>query len=192
MRASEFITEAHHSRMLTWKLGTWTVHIDSHAFVSLPERDIALHDFVNILTFACKYVPELKDIPRGKGAYFQDTNTLVSLYLRRSQHYPSEITVETALGPNMKPKPPLFRRSVPPPDYQDTDDMKRTAVSMRDRTMTHGRDKVSQDIEDLIPTIEKHLAAHEYTPDMPSPSPSMPALNRADRRTLQKYLRKQK
>ena len=137
MRAQEFITEAHHHRIASQELGQWTVHIDSHALVTIADRDIQLGDVINILTFACKYVPELKTIPRGKGAYFQDTNSLVSIYIRRSEHYPNELTLETVLGPKMAPSPPLFRRSVPPTprDLQDTPSLRASKAAMRKHTL---------------------------------------------------------
>jgi hypothetical protein len=182
MRASEFITEAHHHRIGSQEIGQWTVHIDSHALVTIADRDIQLGDVINILTFACKYVPELKTIPRGKGAYFQDTNSLVSIYIRRSEHYPNELTLETVLGPKMTPSPPLFRRSVPPTpqDLQDTPSLRASKAAMRKHTQAQGRDAVSQDIEGMMPAIK------DYSARRSAAAPEVP-LNREQRRALNKY-----
>lgn len=181
MRATEFTTEAHHYRMATQQIGLWTVHIDSHAFVTIADRDIPLGDVVNILTFACKYVPELSTIPRGKGAYFQDTNTLVSIYIKRSANYPNELTLETVLGPNMKPSAPLFRRPVPPHDMPDNSTIKAGKAAMRRRTQSSGRDAVSQDIEGLMPAIKTNTNRI---------APAEVPLNRQQRRALNKYQQK--
>ena len=183
MRADEFLNEAHHHRIITRQIGTWTVHIDTHLIATIADRDIVVGDVVNILSFACRYVPELKTIPLGKGAYFQDTNTLVSLYLKRSQHYPNEITLETVLSPTQAPTPPLFRRSVPQHDMPDTPKIKAGKEMMRQYTQTLGRDAVSQDLETLAPKIN---AKQYYT----APETEVP-LNREQRRALNKYLRKQ-
>lgn len=184
MRAQEFVTEAHHHRIGSQEIGQWTVHIDSHALVTIADRDIQLGDVVNILTFACKYVPELKTIPRGRGAYFQDTNTLVSVYIRRSEHYPNELTLETVLSPNMKPSAPLFRRPVPPTpqDMQDTPALKAQKAAMRRDTQAQGRDAVSQDIEGMMPDIRAYAAR---------PRSAEAPLNREQRRALNKYLPKE-
>lgn len=181
MRAEEFITEAHHHRMGTQQIGQWTVHVDTHALVSAADRDIATGDMVNIAEFAFKYVPELKTIPRGKGAYFQDTNTLISLYIKRSANYPNEFTIETVLGPDMRPSPPLFRRSVPPtPEWmQDTPKDKAARAAMRRDTRALGRDAVSQDIEGMMPQIRNYSLKKSMSTEVP--------LNREQRRALKKY-----
>lgn len=179
MRAQEFVNEAHHYRIGSQEIGQWTVHIDSHALVTIAHRDIQLGDVINILTFACKYVPELKTIPRGKGAYFQDTNSLISIYIRRSEHYPNELTLETVLEPSMRPSPPLFRRPVPPTpqDLQDTPELRANKAAMRKHTQAQGRDAVSQDIEGMMPGIR------DYAIRKSAAAPEVP-LNREQRRAL--------
>ncbi len=56
MRAKEFVTEAHHYRMATQKMGNWKVHLDSHAVVTMADRDIDSGSVINILGFACRNV----------------------------------------------------------------------------------------------------------------------------------------
>lgn len=191
MKVKDIITEAHHSILITEKIGKWTVHIDSHALASIPERNVSLGDVVNILNFFCKYVPEIDTIPRGKGAYVQDTNTLISLYIRRSKNYPTELILETVLSPSMKPSPPLFRRSVPPTpdDMKDSPELKSTMAATRRQTLTRGRDAVSQDLETLKPKINAMKLSKQY--DSPQ-SNSEPPLNREQRRAMAKMMRKQK
>ena len=185
MRAREFTTEAHHYRMTTQRMGYWKVHLDSHAVVTIADREIDSGSVMNILEFACRNVPELKTIPLGKGAYFQDTNTLISLYLKRSDHYPDEITLETVLSSDMRPTPPLFRRSVPPTprNMQDTARMKANKQAMKQKTQALGRDVVSQDIESMMPDLKAAM-------NQP-PAPDAP-LNREQRRAWNKYLQKNK
>jgi len=185
MRAREFTTEAHHYRMATQKMGNWKVHLDSHAVVTMADRDIDSGSVINILGFACRNVPELGTIPLGKGAYFQDTNTLISLYLKRSDHYPDEITLETVLSPDMRPTPPLFRRPVPPAprDMQDNALVRANKQAMKQKTQARGRDAVSQDIESMMPTLKASM-------NQP-PAPDAP-LNREQRRAWSKYLQKNK
>jgi hypothetical protein len=191
MKITEIITEAHHHRMGSSQIGQWMVHIDTHAFVTLSSRNVSVGDAMNILNFACKYVPELKTIPRGKGAYFQDTNSLISLYLKRSKDYPMDITLETVLDSSMKPTPPLFRRPVPPTpeDMQDTPNMKAGAELMRQQVQAKGRDAVSQDIEGMMPAMNAYRAGQEHKPD---PDYVVEPQNREQRRAFDKYLRKKR
>lgn len=168
MKSYEFLKEAHHSIVATSKIGPWNVQIDSHAMVTLPERDISVATFSNIITHMC-FMPNLLDsIPIGRGAYFQDTNSLVSLYLTRVGG--DTIRVETALSPDMKPKPPLFRRPVPVSTIKSSKKDKEAAKLIRAKTLSHGRDAVSQD-------FEKNMS----TP-----------LNREQRRSMQKRIRRSK
>ena len=183
MRAREFVTEAHHYRMATQQMGPWTVHIDSHAFVTMADRSISPGDVVNMLSFACRSVPEIKTIPRGKGAYFQDTNTMISIYIKRSDSYPNELTLETVLPPEMAPTPPLFRRPVPPHDMRDTPLIKSGQQAMRQKIQSVGRDAVSQDVESMMPAMQASM-------NQP-PAPDAP-LNREQRRAWSKYLQKNK
>lgn len=191
MKVNEIITEAHHSIIASDKIGKWTVHIDSHAFVSISHRGVSLGDVVNILTFFCKYIPEIDTIPRGKGAYIQDTNTLVSLYIRRSKSYPTDLTLETVLSPSMKPSPPLFRRSVPPPteDMIDSPELKSMMAATRRETTARGRDAVSQDFEALKPKIDALRLSKQNNTFQPN---AEPPLNREQRRAMAKMMRKQK
>ena len=183
------IIEAHHSRLITHQMGDWTVHFDSHLMATIPDRRIPLADVVNIISYACLLVPELKTIPRGKGAYFQDTNTLISIYIRRNQHYPNELTVETVLSPDMRPTPPLFRRSVPPHDMKVPKGHDKMMDYYHKKSQQYGRDAVSQDLENQ----KFGQNQTDLRPEMLSPEALdvlRSRLNREQRRTLDKYLKK--
>jgi hypothetical protein len=190
MKITEIITEAHHSRLVTHKMGDWTVHFDSHLMATIPDRQIPLEDVVNITTYAClRYADELRTIPRGKGAYFQDTNTLISIYIRRNQHYPNEITVETVLSPDMKPTPPLFRRPIPSHGLTIDKQHQKTMDYYRQQTQARGRDAVSQDLE----TAKFGQGPREMKPELMSKEEldiMRQKMNREQRRMLDKYLRK--
>lgn len=170
MRANEFITEAHHSILYTMSLGPWRVLVDSHAVVSMVARNVSLIDFSNIITYACVYPDVAATIPLGKGAYVQDINTMVSIYLHRLSE--NEIRVETVLGPDMKPKPPLFRRSVPntgnkkiQPKFQQMQ------AKLAQDIQLHGRDAISQKISAVAP---------------------LSSMNRADRRAFDRFRKRKK
>ena len=168
MRANEFITEAHHSILKTMTIGQWRVLIDSHAVVSMAARNVSPITFSNIITYACIYPDVAATIPIGKGAYVQDTNTLVSVYLHRLSE--NEIRVETVLGPDMKPKPPLFRRSVP-----NTNNVK------LDPKFLNGQNKLAQDIQQYgRDDISKRISA--VAPIL--------NLNRADYRKFQRLMKR--
>lgn len=173
MRASEFITEAHHSILKTITIGAWKVQIDSHAFVSMTARGVSPLDFSNIVTYACIYPDIVDTIPIGKGAYFQDVNTMISVYLHRLGE--REIRVETVLGPDMKPKPPMFRRPVPINKMALDPKIKQGQEWMAKRINQQGpegRDNVSKEIEtDIAPIMN---------------------LNRADRREFMRKLKRKK
>lgn len=155
MRANEFIVEAHHSIMKIITIGKWKVHLDSHAFVSMAARGISILDFSNIVTYACIFPDIVATIPIGKGAYFQDTNTMISVYLYRLGE--NEIRVETVLGPDMKPKPPMFRRPVPVNTKKEDPKIKQGQERMAKRIQQYGpdgRDIVSKEIEtDVTPWL---------------------------------------
>jgi hypothetical protein len=168
MKIQEILTEAHHSILVTMPIGPWKVQIDTHAYATLPARDIPLENFTNMISYMC-YLPDvLPTIPVGRGAYFQDTNTAISIYVTRVAN--NVIRVETVLDRTMKPKQPLFRRSVPAPDMKNIKPV--DYGSIRDAVKTQGRDAVSQD-------MEKNL------------QPLMP-VNRAERRKFSKVMRRLK
>lgn len=173
MRAIEFIVEAHHSIIKTMTIGPWQVQIDSHAFVSMVARGVSPLDFSNIVTYACVYPDIVDTIPIGKGAYFQDVNTMISVYLHRLGE--NEIRVETVLGPDMKPKPPMFRRPVPVNTTKLDPKIKQGQDALAKRIQQHGpegRDVVSKEIEtDVTPWLN---------------------LGRAERRALNRKLKRKK
>jgi hypothetical protein len=172
MRAKEFITEAHHSILKTLRIGPWIAHIDSHAVVSMTTRNISPLDFSNIVTYACMFPNILDTIPIGKGAYFQDVNTMISVYLHRLSV--DEIRVETVLSPSMKPTPPMFRRPVPISNRKLDPKVKQAQEKMAQRIQQYGpdgRDIVSQEISTLTPVLN---------------------LNRADRREYSRFVKRKK
>jgi len=156
MRASEFITEAHHFIIDQWKSGEWTVKLSSHAVVSLPERGQKT-DIYTIVDFICKQTTGPKNIQKGKGACFYDTTSKNALWISRSKAYPWEITVETLFGPEMKLPQPLFYVDVPNSIRQDNDPMDPHINKILDlignQVKDRGRDAVSAELE----TIGKFL-----------------------------------
>ena len=170
MRANEFITEAHHSILKTMTIGQWRVLIDSHAVVSMAARNVSPIDFSNIITYACIYPDVAATIPLGKGAYVQDINTMVSVYLHRLSE--NEIRVETVLGPDMKPKPPLFRRSVPNTINKNVGaKFQQSQDKMAQAVQKYGRDVVSQKMSTYAPLL---------------------SMNRADRRAIMRSAKRKK
>ena len=169
MRATEFVTEAHHSILKVMQMGQWRVHIDSHAMVSAAARGVDAADFSNIISYATHIPNTLSTIPVGKGAYFQDVNTMISVYIHRLGQ--DELRVETVLGPDMSPKPPMFRRPVPAHNLKVEPSLKQAQAAMRKQTQQHGRDYVSQKLADVKPIIN---------------------MNRADRRAFKRMTKKNK
>jgi len=168
MRIKEILTEAHHSIILTMPIGPWKVQIDSHAYATLPARNIPLENFTNMISYMC-YLPDvLPTIPVGRGAYFQDTNTAISIYVTRVAD--NVVRVETVLDRTMKPKQPLFRRPVPAPDMKNLKPVDYSAIKAD--VQARGRDAVSQDLEKTLQPI---------TP-----------VNRAERRKFAKVMRRLK
>ena len=149
MKVHEIINEAHHSILASFPAGPWKVEIDSHAMVSQVDRNIPLHIFTAIITYMCSLPDVLPTIPVGRGAYFQDTNTRISIYVTRTAD--KTIRVETVLSPAMMPKAPLFRRPVPAwqPKSRQPDDLAPMQADIKAR----GRDAVSQDLEQLKPLM---------------------------------------
>jgi hypothetical protein len=149
MKVHEIINEAHHSILASFPAGPWKVEIDSHAMVSQVDRNIPLHIFTAIITYMCSLPDVLPTIPVGRGAYFQDTNTRISIYVTRTAD--KTIRVETVLSPAMMPKSPLFRRPVPAwqPKGRQPDDLAPMQADIKAR----GRDAVSQDLEQLKPLM---------------------------------------
>ena len=149
MKVHEILNEAHHSILTSFLAGPWKVEIDSHALVSRAERNIPLHTFTAIITYMCSLPDVLPTIPVGRGAYFQDTNTRISIYVTRTAD--KTVRVETVLSPSMRPKAPLFRRPVPAwqPKVHKPDDLAPMQADIKAR----GRDAVSQDLEQLKPLM---------------------------------------
>lgn len=166
MRAFEFITEAHHHIYKVVQVGPWAVHFDSHAEASRIDRQVSQHDVNNILIHACNQPETLSTIPQGRGAYYQDVNTRVSLYLHRLG--PDSIRFETVLDASLTPNPPMFRRAVPPHGQKPSVKSRNMDAALRDYTQKKGRDALSQ--------------AMQNTQDAPP-------LNREQRRMLDKKFR---
>jgi len=169
MRASEFITEAHHSILKTITIGPWRVQIDTHAVVSMASRGVSPIDLSNIITYACVFPDIAATVPIGKGAYFQDINTMVSVYFHRLGE--NEIRIETVLGPDMKPKPPLFRRSVPTTNRKVDAKFQQNQSIMAQDVQKYGRDAISQKISAIAPVL---------------------SMNRADRRAFDRSIKRKK
>lgn len=169
MRSCEFISEAHHSILATRQIGPWNVHIDTHAIASQASRGIDLADFTNIITHACFLPNTLNTIPVGKGAYFQDLNTRISIYIYRLGN--DELRIETVLGPDMKPKPPMFRRAVPSHNIKIDPRVNPAQNAVAQVAQQHGRDYVSQHLSDLAPIAN---------------------MNRTDRRAFNRLMKKKK
>jgi hypothetical protein len=94
---------------------------------------------------------------------------MVSVYLHRLSE--NEIRVETVLGPDMKPKPPMFRRPVPSSNKKTTRVMQQNLDHMARQAQQHGRDAVSQKLAAWAP----------YT-----------NLNRANRRAVDRVIKRKK
>jgi hypothetical protein len=158
MRAKEITQKpkAHHSILMTLPCGAWKAQLDSHAYVTIPYRGIPLEKFVNIINHMCAYPDVLPTIPIGRGAYFQDTNSKISVYVTRIST--DTIRIETVLDPSMRPKPPLFRRPVPA--WQPTGKRLDPAVakSLQAQTQAQGRDAASQQAELMKPLIPVNRA----------------------------------
>ena len=166
MRANEFISEAHHSILNTVTRGPWSVQIDTHAVASMASRGVSPSDFSDIVNYACKAPDTLNTIPIGKGVYFQNINNMVSVYILRLSE--NEIRVETVLGPDMKPKPPMFRRPIPSTTRKPSPRMQQNLDYMARQAQELGRDAVSQKLA------------------------TIPNLNRADRRALSRASKRKK
>ena len=149
MKVHEILLEAHHSILTTFPAGPWKVEIDSHATVSLADRNIPLHKFTAMITYMCSLPDVLPTVPVGRGAYFQDTNTRISIYVTRTAD--KTVRVETVLSPTMAPKAPLFRRPVP--DWQPKGRKPNDLPAMQADIKARGRDAVSQDLEQLRPLM---------------------------------------
>lgn len=171
MRINEILTEAHHGILMTLPFGPWKVQLDSHAYATIPYRKIPLESFIGIVSYMCSLPDVLPTIPIGKGAYFQDTNTAISIYVTRVAE--NVVRVETVLDRTMKPKQPLFRRPVP--HWEPEPGVKRTdpkvMQAMQKLAQERGRDAVAQDAELIQP---------------------LTMMNRAQRREFEKKLRRSK
>jgi hypothetical protein len=94
---------------------------------------------------------------------------MVSVYLHRLSE--NEIRVETVLGPDMKPKPPLFRRLVPNTNIKVDAKIQQGQAKMAQDIQQQGRDAVSQKISALAPVL---------------------SMNRADRRAFDRSIKRKK
>jgi hypothetical protein len=169
VRANEFISEAHHSILNTVTRGPWSVQIDTHAVASMASRGVSPSDFSDIVNYACKAPDTLNTIPIGKGAYFQNINNMVSVYILRLSE--NEIRVETVLGPDMKPKSPMFRRPIPSTTRKTSPIMQQNLDYMARQAQQYGRDAVSQKLATIAPYSN---------------------LNRADRRAFNRVVKRKK
>ncbi len=170
MKILEIIQEAHHSIINTIKMGRWTVHLDSHAMVSVAHKGVSLEHFSNIISYSCFLPNVYETVPIGKGVFFQDVNTMISIYVHRLAE--NELRVETVLPPSEIPKPPMFRRPVPITDQKPTSKITKSMNAMRAASQERGRDAVSQDLEKLAPIYQN--------------------LNREERRKMYKMMRRSK
>jgi len=168
---------AHHSIMTTVTIGPWQVQLDTHALASRvdPQRAVPQHEFVAIMISACNTPGTLDTIPLGRGAFFQDTNTRVSLYFKRLDQH--TLRLETVLGADQQPKPPLFRRAVSPwqPNAQRVQQQQAIDQQLAQRVQQQGRDSLSQDLEQAKPSLDMYQS-----------------LNRQDRRAFDRMWIKQK
>jgi hypothetical protein len=169
MKISEIITEAHHSILTTINIEPWRVQIDTHAFANMAARGISLRNFTSIVSYACTFPDILDTIPIGKGAFFQDINTMISVYLHRLSE--NEIRVETVLSPDMKPKPPMFRRPVPIDNRKDDPKIQRKQAFIAQKVQQQGVDAVSQKLSTIGP---------------------ISTMNRANRREFSRFLKRKK
>jgi len=145
MKITEIISEAHHSILSKTKIGPWTVHLDSHALVSVAHKGVPLEDFSNIITYSCLAPDVYQKVPIGKGVFFQDVNTMISIYVTRLSE--TDLRVETVLPKSEIPKPPMFRRPVPFHGIKRPEKVDRSLRYMRAASLDRGRDAVSQDME---------------------------------------------
>jgi hypothetical protein len=167
MRIKEILTEAHHSIVKTLRIGPWQVQLDSHFLVSVAHKGIDIKTATSIVTYSALQPDIYQTVPVGKGVFYQDVNTMISIYVHRVNQ--NTIRVETVLPPSEIPKPPMFRRPVPPNETPRNPDVDRAVDYIRKQSQLKGRDAVSQEIEKIKPYID---------------------LNRAQRRKLYKPIRK--
>lgn len=149
MRIKEILTEAHHSIVKTLQIGPWQVQVDSHFLVSLAHKGVDIKTATSIVTYSALQPDIYQTVPVGKGVFYQDVNTMVSIYVHRVNQ--NTIRVETVLPPSEIPKPPMFRRPVPPNETPRMRAVDRNIEFMRKQTQLRGRDAVSQDLEKTIP-----------------------------------------
>jgi len=180
MKISEIVQKkppAHHSVMHTITVGPWQVQLDTHALASRvdPQRSVPQHVFVNIMNSACNTPGTLDTIPIGRGAFFQDTTTRVSLYFKRLDQH--TLRLETVLGAGQQPKPPLFRRPVTPwqPPPRIVQQQQAIDQQLAQQVQQRGRDSLSQDLEQAKPYLDTYNS-----------------MNRQDRRAFDRMINKQK
>lgn len=148
MRASDFITEAHHYILSTHQMGEWEVQISSHATVSIPDRSRDT-DILSIANYVCTHPSGLESIRRGAGACFYDTNSRVAIWLDRSPSRPRVLTLATVFKPGFHLPKPVFEITVPDTRMPDDPKLKQVIDFMDKEVKNRGRDAVSQDLESI-------------------------------------------
>ena len=161
MKIKEIVKEAHHSIIDTRPIGDWILDVDSHFMASMADRSDILNmmDVISIISYACIYSEELKNVVRGTGVFVQDTNSKISIYLHRYKNQPNRLRLETVLTPEMKPKEPVIRIAVPVSDNRMSKKDMDVMANMRKHTQEFGRDSVSQEIErntNLMKGMNRH------------------------------------
>ena len=186
MKITEIISEAHHSIVTSAKVGPWIVHMDSHALVSVAHKGVPLADFSNIVNYSCLLPDVYQKVPIGKGVFFQDVNTMISIYVKRLSE--TELVVETVLPKSEIPKPPMFRRPVPPHKIKHSKEVNQTLDAMRAASLDQGRDAISQDMEKAV--RDRNAALSQEMDKFTAIKQVMPQLNRQQRREFDKQMRR--
>lgn len=149
MKISEIISEAHHSIIRTTEIGPWILDIDSHFLSSMADRSdvLNLKEVTSIVTAVCLELEALHKVPRGTGVFVQEVNSKISIYLYRYKNKPNRLRLETVLTPDMKPKEPVIRVSVPPSNNTMSKKEIKNLERVRAYTQSQGRDSYSQNLE---------------------------------------------
>lgn len=183
MKITEIISEAHHSIVSSARVGQWIAHMDSHALVSVAHKGVPLEDFSNIVNYSLRLPDVYQKVPIGKGVFFQDVNTMISIYVKRLSE--TELVIETVLPKSEIPKPPMFRRPVPPHKLKRPKEVDRTLNTMRAASLDQGRDAVSRDMEKFVQDRNAALSQ-----DIEKAAAFVQQLNRQQRRELEKQMRR--
>jgi hypothetical protein len=173
MKVREIINEAHHSIIATMEIGDWILDIDSHYIATIADRSnkVNAKEVTSIISFACLYSEELKKLPRGTGAFVQDTVSNISIFLHRYKNQPNRLRLETVLTPDMTPKDRIIRITVPSTNTKMSRKDIKNIERVRMDTQLRGRDSVSQDYENNKDVID-----------------AMSTMDRNQRRVLKKNL----